>query len=131
MALTKDFKETIQARARRDPAFRIALLREAFECLLAGDVDPGKLMLRNYINATQGFGALGERMHKSSKSLMRMLSPSGNATTENVFQILFQLQRAERIRFKLKASPATGSFMAQKRKANRRNEQRRAAIRKP
>ena len=26
MALTKDFKETIQARAQRDPAFRNALL---------------------------------------------------------------------------------------------------------
>lgn len=130
MALTKDFKETVQARARRDPAFRIALLREAFECLLAGDVDTGKLVLRNYINATEGFGRLGERMHKSSKSLMRMLSPSGNATAKNVFNILFELQRAERIRFKLKASPATGTFMAQKRDASHRNEQRRAAARK-
>ena len=28
MALTKDFKDTIQARAQRDPAFRKALLQE-------------------------------------------------------------------------------------------------------
>ena len=32
MPLTKDFKETIQARARRDSAFRKALLKEAIDC---------------------------------------------------------------------------------------------------
>ena len=31
MALTKDFKATIQARAQRDPAFRKALLQEGIE----------------------------------------------------------------------------------------------------
>ena len=39
MALTRDFKETIQARVERDPAFREALLKEGVECLLSGDVD--------------------------------------------------------------------------------------------
>ena len=39
MALTKDFKETVKARAERDPAFREALLTEAVELLLSGDVD--------------------------------------------------------------------------------------------
>ncbi len=42
MALTKDFKDTIQARAQREPAFRKALLQEGVECLLSGDVDTGK-----------------------------------------------------------------------------------------
>ena len=48
MALTRDFRETIQARARRDAAFRKALLREAIDCMLAGDVDTGKTVLRDY-----------------------------------------------------------------------------------
>ena len=47
MALTKDFKDTIQARAQRAPAFRKALLQEGVECLLAGDVDTGKAVLRD------------------------------------------------------------------------------------
>jgi hypothetical protein len=42
MALTRDFKETIQARVERDPAFREALLKEGVECLLSGDVETGK-----------------------------------------------------------------------------------------
>ncbi len=36
MALTRDFKETIQACVKRDPAFREELLKERVECLLSG-----------------------------------------------------------------------------------------------
>ena len=43
MALTRDFKETVQARARRDAAFREGLLKEGVDCLLSGDVDTGKV----------------------------------------------------------------------------------------
>ena len=59
MSLTRHFKETIQARIKRDPAFREALLKEGVECLLSGDVETGKAILRDYINATLGFEALG------------------------------------------------------------------------
>ena len=58
MALTRDFKETVQARARRDPAFREGLLTEGVECLLAGEVDAGKIVLRDYINAAMEFEEL-------------------------------------------------------------------------
>ena len=59
MALTKDFKETVQARVRQDPSFRQALLRAAVAAMLADDVETGKAILRDYINATVGFEALG------------------------------------------------------------------------
>ena len=59
MPLTRDFKETVQARAERDQAFREGLLKEGIECLLAGDVDTGKIVLRDYINSTIGFEELG------------------------------------------------------------------------
>jgi hypothetical protein len=78
MALTRDFKETIQARVERDSAFREELLKEGVECLLSGDVDTGKAILRDYINATIGFEELGGLTDKSPKSLMRMFGPRGN-----------------------------------------------------
>ena len=56
--MTRDFKQTVQARVRRDPAFRRALLREGLDCFIAGDVETGKTVLRDYINATVGFDAL-------------------------------------------------------------------------
>ena len=59
MSLTRDFKETIKARIDRDPSFREELLKEGVQCLLSGDVDTGKAVLRDYINATIGFRELG------------------------------------------------------------------------
>ena len=75
MPLTRDFKETIQERARRDAAFREALLKEAVDALFSGDVETGKIVLRDYINATVGFDKLATATKKSPKSLMRMLGP--------------------------------------------------------
>jgi len=78
MPLTRDFKETLQARIESDPAFRDELLREGVECLLAGELETGKAILRDYINATIGFEKLSGLTHKPAKSLMRMLGPKGN-----------------------------------------------------
>jgi len=104
--LTQDFKQTIQARARRDPAFRKELLREAVECFLSGDVDAGKTVLRDYIHATVGFNELAGGTHHSPKSLMRMLGPSGNPQARNLFEIVQYLQRKEKVRFQVHAAAA-------------------------
>ena len=101
MALTRDFKETIQERVQRDPEFREALLQEGVECLLSGDVDTGKAVLRDYINATIGFEQLGNLTCKPPKSLMRMLGPKGNPQAKNLFEIIGQLQKSEGIHFEL------------------------------
>lgn len=94
MALTRSFKDTVKARAERDPAFRDALLTEAVDQFLAGDLDSGKAVLRDYINATIGFERLAEETGTSSKSLMRMLSPGGNPTASNLFNVLHTVQQA-------------------------------------
>lgn len=107
MALTKDFKDTVRARAQRDPAFRKELLREGVECFLAGDVETGKSVLRDYINATLGFKELAAITHRSPKSLMRMLGPSGNPCARNLFEIVFCLRQRAGVHFELKASSAT------------------------
>src|SRR3989339_266159 len=99
MALTKNFRETIYARAKRDAAYRETMLTEAIDCLLSGEVEAGKAILRDYINATIGFETLGEKLHKPSKSLHRMLSPAGNPKTNNFFEILSFLQNNEGVDF--------------------------------
>jgi putative addiction module killer protein len=93
MALTRDFKETVQARASRDPAFRQALLQEAVAAMLEGDLATGKAVLRDYINATIGFEALGRATGTPPKSLMRMLGPHGNPQASNLLAVLAHLQR--------------------------------------
>ena len=103
MPLTRDFKETIQARVERDLAFREALFEEGVECLLAGDLETGKSMLRDYINATIGFRELGGLTDKSPKSLMRMLGPRGNPQARNLFEIIGCLQEREGLHLKVQA----------------------------
>jgi len=101
MPLTRDFKQTVQARIARDPAFRKELLREGVECLLSGDLDTGKAILRDYINATIGFEELSDMTLTPSKSLMRMLGPKGNPQARNLFQVIAHLQRVEGLHFEL------------------------------
>jgi hypothetical protein len=52
MEVTRDFRETILARARREPRYREALLTEAINAYLAGDIATGKSILRDLVNAT-------------------------------------------------------------------------------
>ena len=103
MSLTRDFKETVQARARRDPAFREGLLKEGVECLLAGDVDAGKIILRDYINATIGFEELSSLTNRPSKSLMRMFGPNGNPHARNLFDVISRIQQYQGVHLEVKA----------------------------
>jgi len=106
MPLTRDFKETIRARAARDPKFRKELLREGVDLMLAGDVVTGKAILRDYINATVGFAEVAESTHIPPKSLMRMLGPNGNPRATNLLEIVSFLQDREGVKLKVKAQRA-------------------------
>ncbi len=101
MALTREFKKAVQARAMRDPAFREGLLMEGVECLLAGDVDAGKIVLRDYINATVGFKELGVLTNKPPKRLMHMFGPAGNPYARNLFEVISCIQQYEGIRLEV------------------------------
>jgi hypothetical protein len=93
MALTRDFKETILARVQADPKFRDALLKEGIETMLAGDVDGGKAIIRDYIKATVGFEKLGAETGSSPKSLIRMFGSGGNPQAKNLFAVISRLQQ--------------------------------------
>ena len=93
MALTRDLKETVQARVLANPKFRDALLKESIETMLAGDVDGGKAILRDYIKATVGFEMVGADIGSSQKSLTSMFGPSGNPQAHNPFGLISHLQR--------------------------------------
>jgi DNA-binding phage protein len=111
MPLTKDFRQTIQARAQRDPRFREALFTEAINAYLAGDTAAGRTVLRDLVNATIGFEALADLVKKPSKSLHRMLGPRGNPSVDNFFEIVSALQRKTRMRLHVTATAAGGRHL--------------------
>jgi hypothetical protein len=106
MALTRDFRETVQARVQRDRAFRQGLLGEAIESLLSGEVALGKELLRDYINATVGFPKLAVHTKIHIKTLHQMFGPRGNPTARKLFGIVAYLQRVEGVRLQVRPAHA-------------------------
>ena len=49
------------------------------------------------VNATVGFEALAEEIHKPAKSLHRMLSQSGNPTMSNISAVFAAIKRALKV----------------------------------
>lgn len=101
---TRDYKETIRARVQADPAFKDALLKEAMNCMLSGDLDTGKAVLKDFIKATTGFEKLSKEIDKKPESLIRMLGPKGNPTSSSLFQIIAQIQKQEGLRMEVNLS---------------------------
>ena len=92
MALTRDFKETVQARASRDPAFRQALLQEALaDDAQGGSRDRQGRAARLHQRDDRLRGA-GRATGTPPKSLMRMFGPRGNPQASNLFAVLGHLQ---------------------------------------
>lgn len=93
MALTRDFKQTVGARARRDPGFATALLDEAATLFLNGEPTHARLILRDLVNATIGFENLALKTGMPPKSLHRMLSARGNPSMDNLASIFKALRK--------------------------------------
>ncbi len=100
--LPRNFRDTVRARAEREPAFRRALFQEAVQALLQGETDEGRAALRGYINATVGFDRLGEVLGRSPKSLMLMFGPDGNPTAENLLGVIGALQEETGVHLKIR-----------------------------
>src|SRR3546814_7889816 len=94
MTLSRDFKQTIGERVRREPAFAAALLDEAASLFLNGEPATARVILRDLVNATVGFEGLASATKRPSKSLHRMLSASGNPGMDNLAAIFDVLRRS-------------------------------------
>jgi hypothetical protein len=103
MPLTRSFRETVREQLA-DKDFRREFLREAVSNMIAGDLEIAKSVLREYVNGTIGFIELGNALSKSPKSLMRMLSPSGNPQAKNLFELVAYLQKVDGTVLEVRAS---------------------------
>ncbi|WP_298822840.1 transcriptional regulator [uncultured Roseibium sp.] len=92
---TVPLKDSLKAMVERKLELATEMLEDAINALLAGDVDEGRLLFRQYINATIGFQELARRTGKADKTLMQMLSASGNPTVSNLFEIIHVCTKAE------------------------------------
>ena len=93
MALTRDFKATVNARMQSDPDFARAMFGEAITLFVDGEPDTAKRVLRDLVNATVGFERLAQEIDRPVKSLHRMLSSTGNPTLSNISMIVSAIKR--------------------------------------
>ncbi|NVO05781.1 MAG: transcriptional regulator [Rhodoferax sp.] len=101
MALTRSSNETVIQRIHSAPAFAQALLDEAATSILNGESGTARLILRDLVNATIGFEQLATLTAKPSKSLHRILSPTGNPSMDNLAAIFLAVR--ERLHVSLSA----------------------------
>ncbi|HEY8009984.1 MAG TPA: transcriptional regulator [Rudaea sp.] len=91
------FKHTIVARVERDPRFAKAMLDEAATLFLNDEPDVARTILRDLVNATIGFEGLAVKTKTPSKSLHRMLSPTGNPNMENLAAIFGAVRKSLKV----------------------------------
>ncbi len=101
MALTRNFKETVMSRVKKDPAFRSELIVEATNSFLGGDIETGKSLLRDYLNATESLPTIATELNLNEKSVRRMLGPKGNPTLKNFINLLGVCSRIEHLKLEV------------------------------
>ena len=106
MTRTREFRKTVRDYTQSNSKFRIAIFTEAVNELLAGELDTGKAMLRDYVNATITFEGLSHKTGIPVMSLQRGLGPRGNPTAENLLTIISILQKEEQITLSVKSKNA-------------------------
>ena len=84
MALTRDYKETVMARIKRDPKFARLFYAGAIEMLLAGETAEALSRLRDLVHAEITFKELARQTGVGEKTLHRMLNRNGNPTARNL-----------------------------------------------
>ena len=105
MPPTRDFKETVQERARREPELRQELLKSATRCVLNGEPRVGRTMLRDYIAADTDFDELSRKTGETRESLERMLSQNENPSVDNLLAIIAAIAEHENIELDVQVAP--------------------------
>lgn len=92
-----------------DPFQPIEVFEKALElhyqCKNDVDEEFSRMLFRDLVNLTIGFGELARRTHISSKSLHRMLSKRGNPTSRNMAAIICALQNALNVSILVQVRP--------------------------
>lgn len=102
----------------RDPALGTQLgitLERAVTMFLAGEMATARSLIREAINASDGYAALSRRTGTPEKSLVRMFGPKGNPRAENLAAVLAALQRLGRFRLSVKTVRRVGYRPAKRR----------------
>ena len=104
MPLTRDYKETVVARIKRDRKFARALYAEAISALIEGETVEGLSMLRDLVHAEITFKELARQTGLGEKTLHRMLNRNGNPTARNLGIIVKSIAEDLGVKFRVEVA---------------------------
>jgi len=104
MPLTRDYKETVVTRIRRDRKFARLFFAGAIEMLLEGQATEALSRLRNLVQAELTFKQLARQTGLGEKTLHRMLNRNGNPTARNLGMIVKSIAEDLGIRPRVKVA---------------------------
>ena len=93
MALTREYRETVIDRLKRDKEFSAALFAEAISALVEGEKETTLSILRDLVHAHISFKELSEQTGFDEKALHRMLSTRGNPTMKNLALLVHTIEK--------------------------------------
>ena len=82
------------------------LLTSSVRCLLGGEVNVAKSILRDYIETTMGYGKLAALDDAPAEKLAFMFQNENTATADDLFKVIVHIQQHEGIQFEVKVVPA-------------------------
>ena len=93
MALTREYRQTVMERLRRDREFTAALFAEAISAMVEGEKETTLSILRDLVHAHISFKDLSEQTGIGAKALHRMLSARGNPTMKNLVLLVHTIEK--------------------------------------
>ena len=95
MPPTRDYRETFRERAQDEPEFREELLKVAARCMLNGEPEVGRIMLRDFVVAAIGIDELSQKIGKSRESLEDVLSDGSDPRADDLLGIVAAIAEHE------------------------------------
>ncbi|MBM3557198.1 MAG: transcriptional regulator [Alphaproteobacteria bacterium] len=95
---TRPIDETFVERARRDSAFRAALLDEVWALIKTGETNAARGVMRTLIAADGGYARVALAARLPEKSVARMFGARGNPTLANLSAVCVALVPRRRSR---------------------------------
>lgn len=93
MSRPQDFSRAVHARLKDDGALRAAMLADAAEAFLSGDLEIGLKLMEDIVLATMGVARLAEGTGIDLDRINAILGATGRPHADEIVKIFVHLQR--------------------------------------